>query len=153
MCSERRPTHTGFWHPGFWLVGIVVCFGCGEAALERAAIHGRVTFRGKPIEDGAIVFSPLDVAENAPATPAGGKIVGGAYSVDKAEGPLVGRHRVEIHGYRKTGRKIPDLMGDASIPNRPLIEEVVPMVPATFNIDSSLTADVAPGDNTKDFEL
>jgi hypothetical protein len=136
-----------------YLLSLAALAGCGEQPVERAAVHGRVTYRGEPIQDGTIVFSPIDRGENEPSESTGGKIADGAYALDGAKGPLVGAHRVEIQAYRKTGRQIPDMMGDVSKPNRAMVDEVVPLLPATFNVESTLKADIAPGDNTKDFQL
>jgi hypothetical protein len=127
--------------------------GCGEPAADRATVHGRVTYRGEPVQDGTILFSPIDRSAGVRAESSGGKIVAGAYALEGDKGPLVGAHRVEIQSYRKTGRKIPDMMGDVSKPNRGMVDEVVPLLPATFNVESNLQADITPGDNTKDFEL
>ncbi|MCC6492722.1 MAG: hypothetical protein IT424_06855 [Pirellulales bacterium] len=139
-----------------WVVcSIIVAglLGCGEQPVDRATVRGRVSFRGEPIQDGTILFSPVGGGESQAAGPSSGKIIGGAYQLDGDNGPVVGSHRVEIQAYRKTGRKIPDMLGDVSKANRALVEEVVPMLPAEFNVESTLTADVAPGENTKDFNL
>ena len=130
-------------------IGMAWNIGCGAAPPQQAAVHGRVTYRGKPIEQGTIVFHPLAPLK---ARPAGADIVNGTYAINE-NGPVLGMHRVEIQAYRKTGRKIPDLMGDVSIPNRPLVDETVPLLPASFNVESTLTADITTSDNTVDFNL
>jgi hypothetical protein len=130
------------------LAGPALC-GCGAPTAEQAAVHGRVTYKGKAIEQGTIAFHPLPPLI---AQPAGAEIIDGMYAI-KENGPVLGNYRVEIQAYRKTGRKTPDLRGDMSVPNRPLIDETVPILPASFNVESTLTAEIEPGDNTKDFEL
>jgi hypothetical protein len=132
---------------------LAVLSGCGGKSVERAAVQGHVTYRGQPIQDGTILFSPTGRAKGERLEPAGSKIVNGEYHLDGKMGPMVGAQRVEIQAYRKTGRKIPDMLGDVSKPDRPLVDEVIPILPATFNVESTLTADIAPGENTKDFEL
>ena len=133
-----------------WLVALsLACVGCGASPPEQAVVHGRVTYRGKPIEQGKIVFHPIAPLK---ARPAGTEIVKGSYEI-KENGPVLGKHRVEIQAYRKTGRKVPDLMGDASIPNRPLVDETVPILPASFNVESTLTAEITTSDVTADFNL
>jgi hypothetical protein len=131
------------------VAGLALNAGCGAAPPEQTAVHGRVTYRGKPLEQGKIVFHPLAPLKGRPA---GADIVNGTYAINE-NGPVIGKHRVEIQAYRKTGRKVPDLMGDASIPNRPLVDETVPILPATFNVESTLTADITTSDNTVDFNL
>jgi hypothetical protein len=147
MCTDPRKISAHV--PLIVALGLAWSAGCGDASPEHAVVHGRVTYRGKPIEQGKIVFHPL-----APSTarPAGGEIINGQYAI-RENGPVIGKHRVEIQAYRKTGRKVPDLRGDVSVPNRPLVDETVPMLPASFNVESSLTADIANSDNTVDFEL
>jgi len=132
------------------MLAIALCAGCGRQPPERAAVRGRVTFRGKVVQNGTIVFSPTGGTKGAPA---GADIVQGNFSIDVKEGPIVGHHRVEIQAFRKTGNKIPDLLGDVSDPNRPLIDEVVPLLPPKFNLQSKLTAEIKPGDNVVNFNL
>jgi len=138
-------------NPRFLLMaaGLALCVGCGKRSPEQATVHGQVTYKGKPIETGTIVFHPLPPLK---ALPAGADITAGTYTI-KENGPVLGKYRVEIQAYRKTGRRVPDLRGDASIPNRPLVEEKVPILPASFNVESQLTADIANSDNTIDFKL
>jgi hypothetical protein len=128
-----------------WLAGA----GCGAGPPAQAVVHGRVTYRGKPIEQGKIVFHPMAPLK---ARPAGADIVNGSYAI-KQDGPVLGKHRVEIQAYRKTGRKVPDLRGDVSVPNRPLVDETVALLPASFNVESTLTADITTSDVTVDFDL
>jgi len=123
--------------------------GCGSSGPELAKVHGRVTYRGKPIEQGTIVFFPMGETKGRQA---GAKIVNGEYAINE-NGPVMGTYRVEIQAYRKTGRKVPDVMGDVSNPNRPLVDETIPILPVTFNLESQLTADITSSDNTKDFDL
>jgi len=150
MCTDPRKTSVPAKLALLLLaVGIAWNVGCGAAPPQQAVVHGRVTYRGKPIEQGKIVFHPIAPLK---ARPAGADIVNGAYAINE-NGPVLGKHRVEIQAYRKTGRKIPDLMGDVSIPNRPLIDETVPLLPASFNVESTLTADITASDNTVNFEL
>jgi hypothetical protein len=124
--------------------------GCGGNTVERGAVHGHITFRGKEIEEGTIVFNPIGETKGPPA---GARIVNGDYSIIEMDGPVVGSHRVEIQAFRKTGRKVPDLLGDVSNPNRPMIDEVIPLLPPQFNLESGLTSTIEPGDNEVDFDL
>lgn len=124
--------------------------GCGPPEAERAAVMGNVSYQGKPIADGSITFFPSGATKGKPA---GADIINGGYSIAAAEGPLVGQARVEIQAFKKTGRKVPDLMGDVSDPNRPLIEEKVNVLPPQFNLNSKLTRQITAGENALDFDL
>jgi len=130
-------------------LGFVSCLGCGKSGPEQAVVRGRVTFRGKPVEQGTIVFFPT---AGVPGRQAGAEIVNGEYSILE-NGPALGTHRVEIQAYRKTGRKVPDVTGDVMNPNRPMIDEIVPILPPSFNMESRLTADITSSEITKDFNL
>jgi len=125
---------------------IGMCLGCGsEGGGDRAAVEGKVTFDGTPVEDGAINFAPA-AGTKGPST--GGQIKGGRYSLPAAAGPFVGRHRVEIHAPRPTGKKIanPYKQGET-------VDELKDAVPARYNTASTLRGEVKPGRNTIDFEL
>jgi hypothetical protein len=146
MCTDGRKI--SLQAPLLIVLGLA-CIGCGASTPEQAVVHGRVTYRGKPIDQGKIVFHPIAPMK---ARPAGADIINGSYTI-KENGPVLGKHRVEIHAYRKTGRKVPDLMGDVSVPNRPLVDETVSLLPASFNVESTLTADITTSDVTVDFNL
>lgn len=126
--------------------------GCGEAEPERAAVAGQVTYKGKPLEDGEVRFFSKDHRE-APVVTA--QISGGQYSLTAEEGPFVGANRIEITAFKKTGRQVPDLSREnQNNPDRPMIDEVVPILPAEFNTQSRMTRDIVSGDNTAvDFNL
>ena len=124
---------------------LIVTAGCGGS--NRAAVTGEVTLDGQPVEGGMISFIPADGAAGPPAW---GKIEEGRYSIPAREGPPLGTSRVEIRWTRKTGRKLP------AVPPAPpgeMIEETVEAVPARYNAQSKLEAEVQGGKNTFDFKL
>ena len=121
--------------------------GCSGQS-GRCAVSGRVTFDRTPVEEGVIVFAP---AEGSQGPSAGGEIRGGSYVIAESGGPLAGgRYRVEITGYRKTGRRLPEVPGGP-----PAYDEKRNFIPPAFNLDSTLTAEIAPGERaaTLDFDL
>ncbi|MDB5387205.1 MAG: hypothetical protein JWM11_2851, partial [Planctomycetaceae bacterium] len=77
--------------------------GCGPSGPTRAAVSGEVMFDNEPIDDGTIVFIPVDTTHGAPT---GGRIKDGMYSLAAKDGPVVGTHKIEITANRKTGEKI-----------------------------------------------
>jgi hypothetical protein len=119
--------------------------GCGSSGPQRASVAGEVTLNGSPIEQGTITFVPA--SGNAGPT-AGGAIIDGKYNVPKAVGPLVGRQRVELRAWRKTGVMIPNPMSAGA-----MMEEKVEAFGAEFNDQSTLERDVASGHNVFDFAL
>jgi len=122
--------------------------GCGKEKLDRGTISGQVSFEGKPLEVGEIVFIPRDGTKGPSAK---GPIAAGRYSLD-ADGPVVGKHRVEIYAFRATGKKIPDMSAKART-NPESIEEKLMYIPALYNDESTLTQDIQPGPNSRDFDL
>lgn len=89
-----RLTKKGTRWTGWLAVAVLVC-GCGEGGdgLKREAVSGKVTFNGKPLEQGSIQFLPPQGNQNAGAW---GQIVNGAYAIAAAEGPVAGEYSVSI---------------------------------------------------------
>jgi hypothetical protein len=116
---------------------------CGSAALfsgcarsELIEVSGQVTFDGKPVETGEIIFHPVDTS----LTPAGGRIRGGQYKLLTKPGKM----RVDIQAVRKTGKRDP-LEG---------FEITELYIPPRYNAETELTAEVTPdGENRFDFPL
>lgn len=124
----------------------LVLAGCGEEEYEgpqRFPLSGNVTCDGEPIDLGSISFIPL--GENQRVS--GGPIMDGKYSVSEAQGANAGKHRIEIHWQKRTGKKIP-------VPNTDFVDEVrVEGLPARFHKSSTLTAEVGEGQTTFHFDL
>jgi hypothetical protein len=118
------------------------CTGCGNG---RSPVGGKVTFDGKPVEQGAIVLEPAD--GHGPTT--GGTILDGKYELAGKAAPLPGKKKVRITATRKTGRKV------ASGPLRnTMVDEIESYIPEIYNIDSTLTCEVSPdGSKTINFDL
>jgi len=128
------------------LVSVVAVMGCGGKAYEgaeRLPLTGKVVFDGQPVDGGTITFVPtIDKAR-----PSGGTIVNGEYKVPEEKGANGGAYRVEIHWYKPTGKKIPDSDTGG------LVDEVADVIPAKFNTQSTLTAEVSASKNQFDFDL
>jgi hypothetical protein len=121
---------------------LAMCLGCGS---NRTIIEGAVTFDGQPVEQGSITFEPTSGAGPS----AGGTIQNGRYKID-AEGVTPGEMIVRISAVRSTGKKI-----EAGPPEPPgtLVDEVRPYIPAAYNEQSTLSAQVTAGKVTQDFAL
>lgn len=131
------------------LISMIVLLpaGCGGPdGPPRGAIEGTVTLDGAAIERGSITFRPTGGTQG-PA--AGAPIAQGRYRLSAADGPVVGRNRVEIYAPRKTGKKVPAPMGNPG----ELTDEIVEMIPPQYNTRSTLEQDVQPGTNNQDFQL
>jgi hypothetical protein len=121
-----------------------MCIGCGGSNL--ATVQGNVTFDGKPVEQGLIVFEPADGAGPV----AGGTIQNGKYRLASEGGVVPGKMIVRISAVRATGRKVE--AGPPAPPGK-MVDEVSPYIPAIYNEKSTLTIQVAAGTVTQHFEL
>ena len=117
--------------------------GCGGGGIPRTAVSGSVSLDGQPLQDGNILFIPMEEGPSA-----GGAIEGGRYQLDGEQGPSPGRYRVEIRAYRDTGRTERDeLTGEAE-------RLMTPIIPPRYNRESELEIELAPGvQNEFDFAL
>lgn len=109
--------------------------GCGGAG-GRQAIEGIVTLDGTPLEKGQITFVPQG-GTNGPT--AGAEIVGGKFAIAQAGGPFTGKFRVEITASRPGGEKVFDRRTGK------LVEGYEQFIPARYNAESQLRADVTAG--------
>ena len=113
--------------------------GCGGSGLVD--VRGKVTYDGQPVQRGTIAFFPSD--GKGPTTAA--LITNGRYMLKV---PL-GRKRVKIEGGKVVGRQ-PCIRGD---PASPMIDITEPIVPAQYNENSKLTAEIRHGVSVLDFNL
>ncbi len=118
------------------------CLGCallvsgGCRKKETFAVRGKVTFDGEAVSNGEIQFLPAD----QPGAPAAGRIENGEYHLQARPGAK----RVSIRAARKIEQTLPGTLG-------PPFQDYIP---AQFNSESTLTAEVQPNDdNHADFEL
>lgn len=120
--------------------------GCSRTSANQGNVCGRVTLDGKPVEQGIIAFMPIEDTKGAAS---GGTIENGRYELIGRHGPAVGWNRVEIHARYKTGRTIPLGFGGSG----KTIEEETEGVATRFNFNSTLKAEIEPGDNTCNFDV
>ena len=97
---------------GVLLVCLAACLGCGTSL---ATVEGTVTFDGKPVESGSIVFEPADGAGPS----AGGQIQNGKYKLAGEAGVMPGKKVVRITAIRSTGRQV-----DAASLSRGTVEQL-----------------------------
>jgi hypothetical protein len=125
--------------------------GCGGGAtdsLPREAVYGTVTLDGKPLERGSISFDPDSQGQADPVS-VGRPIIGGSYSIPKAEGPTPGKYRVSIYDAGADSGLAP---GEA--PGAPAKKTKASTVPAKYNANTTLSAEIKAGTaNNYDFTL
>ena len=115
--------------------------GCGADVPPRGAITGRVTVANQPLKEGRILFLP-QAPNRGPTISA--PIRDGVYTLDEADGPVLGLNRVEIEAAPNLGFPIDDEAAFAKRGGAPLPANAIP--PA-FGSQSTQTVDVQPGEN------
>jgi hypothetical protein len=115
--------------------------GCGTTSAPT--VHGKVTLDGEAVTNGNIIF----FSQEAKGPKASAAIEQGAYTISPQDKLLPGKYRVEIRWSKPTGKKIPS--ADPGI----MTDETREAVPAKYNTDSTLTAEITAGDAEKDFAL
>jgi len=118
------------------LVTALLSSGCGGRA-DLASVRGKVTLDGQPLADAFVVYAPV-----AKGTTSYGRTdSSGRYEMmfsDREAGAWIGENLVRIN------------TGDVSSGDRTGPKE---RVPAVYNQQTTLKAEVKPGANTFDFEL
>ena len=110
------------------------------------SVEGSVTYDGQPIEKGIINFESAD----GQVQRSGAAIENGKYRIANIS---PGKKIVRIEGQRKTGRKVQLKVPRGVVaPSKP-VDEYLDIVPAVYNKQSTLTAEVESGTNQLDYAL
>lgn len=123
--------------------------GCGGSGVEKTVVRGNVSFENEPVENGEILFYPV---ESTVGPVSGATIVEGKFVADGKGGVPVGKHRVEIRAYDLSASR-PTPPPDASGARRQY-QPRTQYLPDRFNRKSTLFVTV-PNDGTfeRDFAL
>jgi hypothetical protein len=129
---------------------LVLLCGCGGPRdnYDRLPISGTVKLDGQPLAEGYLIFEP----KSGQPTQSGGMIYRGKFDVPAESGPVVGTYSVAIF----SGAEASSVNVTPGTPEAELAAKKVPgeRVPRKYNIDTTLTVDVKPGEkNTYDFDL
>jgi len=87
------------------LCAVLLAPGCGPSLPETVPVRGKVTWRGKPLGDGTVVFQPQPgkIAEGLPVRPATGHLrPDGTFELTTfraGDGAVPGVYGVAIHSY------------------------------------------------------
>jgi hypothetical protein len=125
-----------------FVISAVVALGTASCSQETShgTIMGTVTLDGAPLTKGLIRFIP----EDGQSPTADAPIEGGAF---QARVP-VGSKRITISAPKIVGKR--KVYETADSPTVDVVEE---LLPEEYNVRSTLTLNVAPGDQSKDFPL
>jgi len=123
---------------------LIMIGGCSASSgPEKVIVQGAVTFAGKPVANGEVLFYPID---GTPGSVSGGPIKEGQYTAKGRGGVPVGKHRVEIRAFRPPSRPG---QGDTAIEGGPAEQ----YLPQKYNAYSELTCDIDASSATQDFNL
>jgi len=121
----------------------LLCVGCGGSGAA-SAVEGTVTFRGDPIQKGAIRFVADGEVDSAGGI---GSITDGHYQLPESPDLKAGSYVVAIYGFQETGRTFkPD-------DNSPELPEEKQYLPREHNDASTHRIELKPGENSLDFHL
>jgi hypothetical protein len=98
-------------------LSLVILVGCDNG---RAAVTGKVTYQGQPVENGSINFEPIDGKGGT----AGGSIQNGTFQLNGDAGVFPGKKRVNILVVLKTGKQVP---AGRPYPEGTMVDEVKPI--------------------------
>ena len=120
------------------LVLLTFVCGCGKH-LNYGEIVGHVTIDGKPVERGSVRLRPLDGQ-----SPTYGTTIENGYFSSRA---AVNAYRVEISAPAPVGED------GATNPIESESKLAMELIPARYNVNSTLTMEVVEGANTEEFAL
>jgi hypothetical protein len=116
--------------------------GCGVKLPPLGRVRGLVTLDGKPVPNADVCFLAADGAASFACTDDQGRYeLSYPVAKGKGAGAMIGKHRVVINTIRPN---------DGSLP-APAVPPVP--IPACYNSQTTLTADVKPGENEINFAL
>ena len=138
-----------------WVVSLAMCgCGSGDDRPELGQVTGTITMDGKPLVSTVVVFSPDNGRPARGKTDAEGKYE--LTYIGETRGAKIGHHRVEIapneEGEDESEIEAATAGEDVSAPTAPVKPEKT-KVPARYNTNSELQADVKAGENVLDFKL
>lgn len=127
------------------LAALLTIAGCrsSSSGIEKTVVRGEVSYNGQPIENGQIMFFPID---GTPGPVSGAPISNGVYVAEGKGGVPQGRHRVQIEGYRApvgANQRV-----DRELPRFQYVAE-------KYNTRSELTVEISDDESTVvvDFDL
>jgi hypothetical protein len=81
--------------------GFTAFCGCSDSGIkyEHAKVHGKVSYQGKPLTFGTVLFMPVEPPKDGPLQPASGPInPDGTYDLTSQSSPgaILGEHKVAV---------------------------------------------------------
>lgn len=144
MISPRHDHHWVLFRLLLAAGWLLILGGCGRND-GREMLEGSVAIDGKPLESGYILFRSSEAGKSQ-AT--GANIAAGTFRIAGKRSVQPGKFRVEITASRNSGQKTAD-----QLTGKP-VDAIEQFIPARYNSQSELTADVkAGGANQFEFKI
>lgn len=136
------------------MVGLSLIPGCGRpAGPRRVAVRGAILFDNQPLKAGRIKFTPIETSKGPTAV---ATVTDGFYDFNSANGPVVGKHKVQIESMIQPGFELDDEAAYAQKAQQQPARPVLPPqpIPPEFNERTTLTVTVSPeGEKKLDFSV
>jgi hypothetical protein len=126
------------------LVSMMLLSGCSSGGFPTAPVRGTITYQGKPLTTGTILFRPEgDLPSATGEIKPDGSYVLTTYTDD--DGAVLGKHDILITAIEDQTDKLPEA-------RNPAPGLIIPVRYTNF-ATSGLSREVKEGQNTFDFEL
>jgi hypothetical protein len=123
---------------------LVLLAGCNSVENAGLPIKGSVSLKGQPLDQGTILFSPVD--PNTP-TSTGAPITNGKYEIPALNGLVPGMYEVRISSGEPGTVAEEPAPGESGPPAKDRI-------PPQYNVETTLRAEVKPGEeNVFNYEI
>jgi len=123
--------------------------GCGRpSGPRRVAVRGAILFDDRPLKAGRIKFTPIETSKGPTSV---ATVTDGFYDFDARNGPVVGKHKVQIESIVEPGFELDDEGAYAQRAKQQTGAPVLPPqpIPPEFNERTTLTVNVSPEGETK----
>ncbi|MBN1394257.1 MAG: carboxypeptidase regulatory-like domain-containing protein [Pirellulales bacterium] len=137
----------------FAVLCLSVCYGCGSGRPNLALVSGKVTYQGKPVTEGKIVFHPQKGRQAIGVIDADGNYR--LTTFDNGDGAAPGKYRVTIQAMRASGApRAKNILDEvkSGIKEAASVEWIVPEKYSRLET-SPLTAEVESEPNNIDFNV
>jgi len=122
-----------------WMAGLAALTatgGCGDDGPDRYGLSGSISYEGKPIAGGWIVFDPVGEGPGA-----SGNIHDGRYETRKDWGTVGGPHTIEVVAFDSAAAADPNTEGSAGTAAKPMfsctIQRDIPKETTSLDIEIS----------------
>ena len=148
-CSEHQRTtfvHRSQQLASLSIIALLLLAGCNNGTATGFAVSGNVTLDGTPLSNGLIMLMPTQAGTGLRTVST--NVSGGSFSIPPSSRLQAGSYKVVITAEKKTGRKISAEEGSSE-----MADEYAQYLPARYNINSILSAEISDNTAPLDFAL